>query len=111
MRRASTGGNHRSIVRSSHGTLTCEDLAAIQLLRLFGAVFTAAIILMFVKPASGQAPQPDKYSPSRYDFIERRGIRVPMRDGAQLAVDMYIPSASEKLPAVLTITPYGRTDL
>lgn len=33
---------------------------------------------------------------------------VTMRDGVRLAVDLYIPKTSEKLPVVLTMVPYGR---
>ncbi len=32
-----------------------------------------------------------------------------MRDGTNLALDIYVPKTAEKLPAVLMITPYGRT--
>jgi uncharacterized protein len=58
-----------------------------------------------------QAPKPGDYSAPRYDLTERRGISVPMRDGKRLTVDMYMPVGSERLPVVLTITPYGRVYL
>jgi uncharacterized protein len=43
-----------------------------------------------------------------------RDIMVPMRDGVRLATDVYLPksipdgSSAEKLPALLTRTPYGK---
>jgi len=61
--------------------------------------------------AVAQAPNPGTYSADRYELREQRGIRAPMRDGVSLSVDLYLPKAAEKLPAVLAITPYGRTDL
>jgi putative CocE/NonD family hydrolase len=62
-------------------------------------------------PAAAQAPNPGTYSAARYQLTERRGVMVPMRDSARLAVDLYLPSPAEKRPAVLAITPYGRTEL
>jgi putative CocE/NonD family hydrolase len=42
-----------------------------------------------------------------------RGLRVPMRDGTELATDVYLPTgwdaaASARVPALLTRTPYGK---
>lgn len=39
-----------------------------------------------------------------------RNLRVPMRDGALLATDVYLPSGTASLPALLHRTPYGRRD-
>ncbi len=41
-------------------------------------------------------------------------VMVPMRDGVRLATDVYLPArdghpVAEKLPTILTRTPYGRT--
>lgn len=35
-------------------------------------------------------------------------VRVPMRDGVELAVDYFIASATEQYPAVVELTPYSR---
>ena len=35
-------------------------------------------------------------------------VRVPMRDGVELAVDYFVPSSTGKYPALIEITPYGR---
>ena len=62
--------------------------------------------------ATAQAPDPGSYSAEQnYALQERRGVMVPMRDGVDLALDMYVPKAAEKLPILLAITPYGRTGL
>ena len=36
------------------------------------------------------------------------GVPIPLRDGAFLASDIYLPKASGKYPAILIITPYNR---
>ncbi|UJR06911.1 hypothetical protein I4U23_011200 [Adineta vaga] len=35
-------------------------------------------------------------------------IRVPMRDGVQLAIDYFVPSTTGQFPCIVEITPYGR---
>lgn len=35
-------------------------------------------------------------------------VRVPMRDGIELAVDYFLPSTTSKYAAILEMTPYGR---
>lgn len=47
------------------------------------------------------------------DFILEENVMVPMRDGVRLATDIYRPSVdgqavSERLPVVLTRTPYNK---
>lgn len=47
------------------------------------------------------------------DFVVEKDVMVPMRDGVPLATDIYRPAAKgkasdEKLPAILTRTPYGK---
>ena len=38
-----------------------------------------------------------------------RNVRVPMRDGVELAADIWRPAGVERAPVLLTRTPYGRT--
>lgn len=40
-----------------------------------------------------------------------RGVVVPMRDGALLAADVYLPDGAGPWPTLLTRTPYGRGDV
>lgn len=41
--------------------------------------------------------------------LSRKSYRVAMRDGVELATDVYVPAAAdEPLPALLVRTPYGR---
>src|SRR3954470_1205002 len=56
--------------------------------------------------ARGQAPDPGKYSPERYEVHESRGHRVAMGDGVRLSVDVYRPAAEGRFPGILVHTPY-----
>jgi putative CocE/NonD family hydrolase len=43
--------------------------------------------------------------------FNRREVKIPMRDGAKLYTDIYVPKKSrERLPFLITRTPYGATD-
>lgn len=42
---------------------------------------------------------------------EQKDTRIPMRDGASLAADLYFPSKPGKYPAILIQTPYGKARL
>ncbi len=37
-----------------------------------------------------------------------KDVRIPMRDGVHLAADIYRPDVSEKVPALLAVSPYGK---
>jgi putative CocE/NonD family hydrolase len=48
-----------------------------------------------------------------YDVIVEKNVRVPMRDGMQLAADLYLPAcngqvASGRFPAIMERTPYDK---
>lgn len=47
-------------------------------------------------------------SPAKHEVNTERKVSVPMRDGAKLAADLYLPKAEGKFPVVLARTPYGR---
>src|SRR5437773_5419715 len=60
------------------------------------------------------APVPSaSQSEPRFDVVIKKDIRVPMRDGTRLALDLYLPAQdgtplSEKLPTLLARTPYNK---
>jgi len=60
--------------------------------------------------AAGQAPDAGHYSPERYDITVRSNVTVTMRDGVNISVDLYAPKSTERLPSILSITPYGSDD-
>ena len=52
----------------------------------------------------------------RYDVIVVKDVMVPMRDGVELATDLYFPArdgkkAEGKFPAIFNRTPYDKNDV
>ena len=52
-------------------------------------------------------------SQNQYQVQVDKGVHVPMRDGVQLATDVYRPADKDgpvagRFPAILTRTPYGK---
>ena len=57
--------------------------------------------------------QPYEGSSQKYDVICRSNVRVPMRDGVQLATDIYFPAVADQpaagqFPIILERTPYDK---
>ncbi len=76
-----------------------------------GAVATwlplAVLGLLAVAQPSSATPLPDPEP--RYEVEVSRSVMVPMRDGARLATDVYLPVGAErKLGAILIRLPYGK---
>ena len=54
-----------------------------------------------------------KRSPKYNEVLIRPNVRAPMRDGVELATDIYLPAADGKvvadpMPALLRRTPYNK---
>jgi predicted acyl esterase len=47
-------------------------------------------------------------APAYERMIRETDVAVPMRDGVKLAVDVYRPDTSEKLPALLAFAIYNK---
>jgi putative CocE/NonD family hydrolase len=47
-------------------------------------------------------------APTYHGMIAERDVAVPMRDGVKLAVDIYRPDTSEKLPVLLAFSIYNK---
>jgi uncharacterized protein len=65
-------------------------------------------MLFLIAPAliAATAPEPDLNR-----TFNRMEVKIPMRDGAKLYTDIFIPKKSrERLPFLITRTPYGATD-
>ena len=50
----------------------------------------------------------EKLSPASFEWEIDKNVRIPMRDGAHLAADVYRPVGEGKFPAILVRTPYNR---
>lgn len=61
------------------------------------------------QPVAAQPAAPDGNKPAVH-LIEQRGQKVMMRDGVALSVALYRPAVVAPVPAILTITPYGKGD-
>jgi uncharacterized protein len=73
---------------------TCASLRGIFLFALF---IPASVLAQVVMPA-----------PELPSVQQELGLAIPMRDGAHLAADLFLPHVSGRLPAVLVRTPYNR---
>ncbi len=62
----------------------------------------AVAVVLFVSPAYAQAPK-------SYEFTVEYDVPVKMRDGVTLRADIYKPKTDEKLPVLLTRTPYDKS--
>jgi len=102
----------KTVVDESTRTDMGERFAPGTRKRALDAAAYAAVLLLYSISGlvSAQAPSPGNYSELKYELTERRGVLVPMRDGVKLSVDIYAPNSSEKLPTILSITPYGKGD-
>src|SRR5258708_246600 len=68
-------------------------------------LFTATQALYAQRPAAG------KYSFEEHSVAAVRGVRVSMRDGVRLSVDVYRPEAEGRFPGLLIQTPYNNNSL
>src|SRR5215472_10902156 len=64
-----------------------------------------ALGIGFWETLSPQAIKPENLQPA---ITIESNRRVPMRDGIQLAVDIYRPKEEGRFPVILVRTPYGR---
>ena len=78
-------------------------------LRQVGTAVILAAFLAGFSPAVAQPPQAGKISEEKYETIDVRGIKVPMRDGVKLSADIYRPivAAGKKVPGIFIFTPYS----
>lgn len=76
--------------------------------RRFPLALLPAMILFAAPPAFAQPPQAGDYSKTEHSVSESLGVKVPMRDGVHLVVDIFRPAGAGKYPAVLVQTPYNR---
>src|SRR3989442_3797924 len=49
--------------------------------------------------------------PSKYNVRTERAVMVPMRDGIKLSVDLLLPDAAGRFPAIMVYEPYRKDDI
>lgn len=69
------------------------------------SLFCALLVL----PSASAQPQPGEYSPAMYEVLEELDRSAPMRDGAELMLDIFRPKAPGRFPAILMQTPYNKS--
>lgn len=74
-------------------------------LRSCVAIFWA----LLATPAIWAQPQPGEISPASHEVVEELNCSAPMRDGIELKLDLFRPTAEGRFPAILQITPYGKS--
>src|SRR5437762_7999050 len=66
-------------------------------------------------PINGQVPVVPK-SEAEFDVVVEKDVRVAVRDGTKLALDLYLPAREgkpigDKLPVLLSRTPYNKNGM
>lgn len=76
--------------------------------RLF---FLSGFLLVcgFAKNVAGQAPDAGEYAREKFEVLEFKDEKIPLRDGVELRGDIFRPESDKKFPAILLQTPYGKT--
>jgi len=97
--------------------MTIKNLRAL----ILSLILLLAFPLVFINPASAQAPRPtptlpnetpEKFEPTNHGFdYVRRDEWIPMRDGVRLHTVILVPKEAKRAPILLTRTPYNATGL
>ena len=80
-------------------------------LTISGPTMAAMGIGLFLGGGMGEvktAPITSKYSSSISPDVQQQSVRVRMRDGVELAADLYLPDKEGPFPTLLRKTPYDR---
>mgnify|MGYP002623373575 CR=1 FL=1 len=98
--------------RDSHSEITFTRLLIARGCRLL-TVFAAGVVLVALSLPTvvAQPPNAGSYSPAQYEVEEFPEVKVPVRDGVEIAADIFRPKAEGRFPAILCQTPYDKTGL
>jgi putative CocE/NonD family hydrolase len=69
----------------------------------------AALGVLFWPASLYAQPLAGEISPAIYEVLEELDGSAPMRDGVELQLDLFRPKADGRFPAILLITPYGKS--
>ncbi len=76
------------------------------MLRMYCRLLAPLLVAQAGANLAAQAPNPGNYSKAQYQVREWRNQLVPVRDGVRLSVDIYRPDSPDRVPTILSITPY-----
>ncbi|MDH4065263.1 MAG: antibiotic hydrolase, partial [Acidobacteriota bacterium] len=82
----------------------------------FARVRLVSLLSVSLAVAGGATPPTDAASEPTYDIVVMRDVMIPMRDGIELATDIYRPAkngvlADGKFPVVMERTPYNKDNI
>lgn len=75
---------------------------------LISTLLLVSGLLVYVPAVIAQQPVAGEISPSKYEVIELLNQTAPMRDGAELKLDIFRPKDDGKFPVILQQTPYNK---
>jgi predicted acyl esterase len=58
--------------------------------------------------SSQRAPVDYDRAPDEHGMLAEKDVRVPMRDGVKIAVDVYRPQTAQRLPALLAFSVHNK---
>ncbi len=76
--------------------------------RLGSGLVLAALVVLSASSCGKLQARRLGISPPEYKVEVERDVMIPMRDGVNMAADIYFPAGVEKAPAILVRTPYGK---
>ncbi len=71
--------------------------------------FTLAFIVVLLAVAAPVAAREASFLPEESAFVGYE-VQIPMRDGAELAADVYVPKGGGAFPVILIQTPYNKAN-
>src|SRR5438045_2179148 len=76
---------------------------------LISTLFFLSSLLFYVPEVVAQQPVAGEISPSKNEVVEELNQSAPMRDGAELKLDIFWPKDDGKFPVILQQTPYNKS--
>lgn len=72
-------------------------------------MLAAALCVLHLPAILHAQPLAGDISPAKYEVLEELDESAAMRDGVALKLDLFRPKAEGRFPAILLITPYGKS--
>jgi len=69
---------------------------------------TALYVAILAVLSVSCVPEGSQKQAQRFEVQRFHNVRIPMRDGIELAANISRPKAEDKFPVILVRTPYGK---